>query len=628
MQAPSQAQVYLRPPSALDRKTMGKYEVLCRLATGGMAEIFLAWQRGLAGFRKIVVLKSILPDVRGEEELVRMFLAEAQTTAQFNHPHIAQVFDLDVDGDVLFLAMEFVQGCTLIELARAADKAKEAIPVGFTLRVARDTALALHYAHTFTDARGRKLPVIHRDVAEKNIMVTHQGITKLLDFGIAKTGAGKLTAVGTVKGSTGYMSPEQIRGETVDLRSDVFSLGVVLHECLTGYRLFRGRTPEESMMKALEANVLPPSLSNAQISPELDRAVLKALERDREHRYETALELARELERVGGALLWSPEQCGELVQRHFAFRQEQVRELVRDMEHGNESNISQVVAAIQAAQGAPLAAAAGPVLSPPLPAAARVSDETVPAPISEVKRAIDQALGKTQERTDELPSHHATIVGAPPRREVTAVAAIDFSRSPGSDVTPSLPRLDSVTDVSAAYVPSDRPTNPDAPPLSTEVVASLLQSTPKPPLPPPSSDPQAQITAPAVQAPFPMSAPAPALAAVPQSSRRVMRRQRSRAPLYGFIALVWAAALVAVLMVMQVGPFKPAPPRPVIVPVTAPPEPARPPPDAELPPEPEPADPPADDAEPAPAEPAPAPTAAPVPGPGQKHPTKVKRGKR
>ena len=112
------AQPYLRPTSALDRRTMGKYDVLCRLSTGGMSEIFLAYQTGLAGFRKIVVLKSILPDIRGEEEFVRMFLDEAKTTALFNHPHIAQVFDLDVDDETLFLAMEFVQGCTLVEMAR------------------------------------------------------------------------------------------------------------------------------------------------------------------------------------------------------------------------------------------------------------------------------------------------------------------------------------------------------------------------------------------------------------------------------------------------------------------------------------------------------------------------------
>src|SRR5688572_20312226 len=196
---------FLSPRSSLDRRTMGKYEVLCRLSAGGMSEIFLAYQKGLAGFKKIVVLKSILPDISGEEEFVRMFLDEARTTAAFNHPNIAQVFDLDVDGEVLFLAMEFVQGCTLVEMARACRQAREAIPIGLTLQAVRDTALALHYAHTFVDPRGRKQVVIHRDVAEKNIMVTYDGTTKLLDFGIAKA-LGKAvgrTSVGMVKGTSG-----------------------------------------------------------------------------------------------------------------------------------------------------------------------------------------------------------------------------------------------------------------------------------------------------------------------------------------------------------------------------------------------------------------------------------------
>src|ERR1043165_7948907 len=286
------SQPYLRPTSALDRRTMGKYDVLCRLSTGGMSEIFLAYQKGLAGFRKIVVLKSILPDIRGEEEFVRMFLDEAKTTALFNHPNIAQVFDLDVDGETLFLTMEFVQGCTLVEMARACRQAKEPIPIGFTLLAVRDTALALHYAHTFTDPRGRKQVVIHRDVAEKNIMVTYEGTTKLLDCGIAKAlgmGSGR-TSVGMVKGTSGYMSPEQIRGEPLDPRSDVFSLGVVLHECLTGMRLFPGKTPAAS-----------------------GGVVLKALQRDRDSRYATSLEFARAIEKASSGQMWHPEQSGELV---------------------------------------------------------------------------------------------------------------------------------------------------------------------------------------------------------------------------------------------------------------------------------------------------------------------------
>ncbi|MFL5347573.1 MAG: protein kinase domain-containing protein [Hyalangium sp.] len=316
-------------PDAFSGRKLGKYEVLCRLSTGGMAEIFLASQRGLAGFRKLVVLKQILPDIAGEEEFVQMFLDEARVTAAFNHPHIAQVFDLDVADGELFLAMEFVPGATLVEVAKSCRAVNEPIPMGFSLEAVRDTALALHYAHTFTDPLGRPASVIHRDVAEKNIMVTYEGVTKLLDFGIAKNLARKSrTQVGMVKGTSGYMSPEQILGEPLDARSDLFSLGVVLHECLTGLRLFHAKTPEAGASAVLQGQVPPPSRANKAIPPELDAIVLKALGRKREDRYSTTLEFARALERAVGPLIWHPEQSGELISRLFSERREQNRQLL------------------------------------------------------------------------------------------------------------------------------------------------------------------------------------------------------------------------------------------------------------------------------------------------------------
>src|SRR3954468_286171 len=201
-----------------------------------------------------------------------MFLDEAKITAAFSHPNIAQVYDLDTQDDELFLAMEFVPGATLIEVARACRDANESIPIGLSLMAVRDTALALHYAHTFRDPVGRTRQVIHRDVAEKNIMVTYEGLTKLLDFGIAKA-VGRITrtAAGKVKGTSGYMSPEQIRGEELDPRSDLFSLGVVLHECLTGMRLYYDKDPEAGMLAVFKAAPPPPSEGNPEISPELAR---------------------------------------------------------------------------------------------------------------------------------------------------------------------------------------------------------------------------------------------------------------------------------------------------------------------------------------------------------------------
>jgi serine/threonine protein kinase len=422
------AQPYLRPTTALDRRTMGKYDVLCRLSTGGMSEIFLAYQKGLAGFRKIVVLKSILPDIRGEEEFVRMFLDEAKTTALFNHPNIASVFDLDVDGETLFLAMEFVQGCTLVEMARACRQAKEPIPIGFTLLAVRDTALALHYAHTFTDPRGRKQVVIHRDVAEKNIMVTYEGTTKLLDFGIAKAlgkGTGR-TTIGMVKGTSGYMSPEQIRGEPLDARSDVFSLGVVLHECLTGMRLFHGKTPEEGMLSALREEVPPPSRLNPEVSGSIDAVVMKALMRDRDSRYTTALEFARAIEKAANGQIWHPEQSGELVLRHFQERVTQTRELLETSpgtgENTGETKVGKLIADMQNARDGgpgdktrtdPGDKPAPPIPSaPPPPRAGAVTINPPRAKAGEQSRPIRQGI---------LPGNEVTASGE--TREVTDPAS-------------------------------------------------------------------------------------------------------------------------------------------------------------------------------------------------------------
>ncbi len=451
------AQPYLRPTSALDRRTMGKYDVLCRLSTGGMSEIFLAYQKGLAGFRKIVVLKSILPDIRGEEEFVRMFLDEAKTTALFNHPHIAQVFDLDVDGETLFLAMEFVQGCTLVEMARACRQAKEPIPIGFTLLAVRDTALALHYAHTFTDPRGRKQVVIHRDVAEKNIMVTYDGTTKLLDFGIAKAlgKANGRTTVGMVKGTSGYMSPEQIRGEPLDARSDVFSLGVVLHECLTGMRLFHGKTPEEGMLSALREEIPPPSRLNPDVSPAIDAVVLRALMRERDSRYNTSLEFARAIEKAANGQMWHPEQSGELVLRHFEDRVKQTRELIESTqaslgEHTGELKVGKLLLELQNARetGAPVdrektRTDPGDRPIPPMPSAppldrnratpvqvttlpprqkdpaSRLSRNLPPPPVPEVT-----STGETREVTDPAAVASPPPPVAAPRNSLTALPSV------------------------------------------------------------------------------------------------------------------------------------------------------------------------------------------------------------
>lgn len=307
-------------------RKLGRFEIICKLGSGGMSEVFLAWQRGVGGFQRPVVLKRILDHVKGQDDFVHMFVQEAKITSGLSHSGIAQLFDLSEENDELFMVMEFVPGGTLVEVARACLNAREQIPVGLTLAVVRETALALHYAHTFKDAVGRARPVVHRDIAEKNIMVSLDGKTKLLDFGIARQqGRASRTQVGTVKGTAGYMSPEQVRGERLDARTDIFSLGIVLHECLTGQRLFKAPTRQDEIAALLSGEIPPPSARNRAISPALDAVVLKALARDRGARYASALELAAAFDRLSGVEVWTEQQRADFMQRHFAKRREQIK---------------------------------------------------------------------------------------------------------------------------------------------------------------------------------------------------------------------------------------------------------------------------------------------------------------
>jgi serine/threonine protein kinase len=419
-----------------------------------MSQIYLATQSGIGGFKKLVVLKTILPDIGGEEDFVRMFLEEARTTAAFNHPNIAQVFELDVDAGELFMAMEFVQGCTLVEMAKACRAAKEPIPVGFTLQSVRDTALALHYAHTFTDPRGRKQIVIHRDVAEKNIMVTYEGVTKLLDFGIAKAlGRSSRTSIGMVKGTSGYMSPEQIRGEPLDSRSDIFSLGVVLHECLTGLRLFHGKNAEEGMMAALNSTIAPPSRTNPEVTPDVDAVVMKALQRKREDRFGTALEFARAIEKAAPGLIWHPEQSAELVSRHFADRRQETRRILEATNFGSETTgeirIDSLMARVkvsgaEARASAPtappapadvLTPAAQPMPTPPtgLPNSLRRST-TPPPPVPSSPSGLRKPAPPVPSPTP--PTGVPTSLRRPPPPAAPVAATL-----PESDTSPARPRV-------------------------------------------------------------------------------------------------------------------------------------------------------------------------------------------
>jgi serine/threonine protein kinase len=309
------------PVDPLRGQRVGKYELLTRLTVGGMAELFLGFTRGPGGFEKHVVIKRILPDAAKNEDFVRMFLDEARLTAAFSHQNIVQVYDLQEDQEGLYVAMEYISGANLNEVFNACVAQQAVLPLGFSLAVVHDSAMALHYAHTYRTPSGEEISVIHRDVAQKNIMVAFDGQVKLLDFGIAKAkGTLSRTTTGTVKGTAGYMSPEQARGESIDPRSDVFSLGVVMWEMVTGQRLFAAESELKELMLIIEGEIHRPSEIESSIPEVVSDVVMKALARDRAKRWDSAKDLARAIETTCSEWLFDQDHRSSFMKERFPER--------------------------------------------------------------------------------------------------------------------------------------------------------------------------------------------------------------------------------------------------------------------------------------------------------------------
>jgi serine/threonine-protein kinase len=327
-------------------RRISKYEILTRLSVGGMAELFLAFTSGPGGFRKFVALKQILPDVK-TEEFVKMFLDEARITAAFSHANIGQVFDLGEEDGELFLAMEFLAGQNLEQLMKGANKLGEALPPGFAARVIRDVCLGLHYAHHFVDPAGKAVAIVHRDMSPRNVMVTYDGGVKVIDFGIAKA-KGRLgrTAVGMVKGTGGYMSPEQVRNRQLDGRSDLFSAGVLLYEMLTGRRLFNAVGDAAMMLQIVEGEIPPPRSINPNVPEALEAVVLRALERDLGKRFATGREMAKAIEQAMGHELFDEEKMAALMDEMFAEKRQKTRALL-EYANRDDARISEAASALQ-----------------------------------------------------------------------------------------------------------------------------------------------------------------------------------------------------------------------------------------------------------------------------------------
>ncbi len=275
----------------------GKYQLLKKIASGGMAEIHLAKQRGMEGFEKIVIIKMILPHLTGNQEFVQMFLDEARLAAKLTHPNIVQIFDLGRAAGTYFIAMEYIQGENLRAISKACRKQKQVIPLQHTVKAISQACEGLYHAHAKTDTMGNPLNVVHRDISPQNIMVSFEGLTKVVDFGIAKAATQyQETRSGVLKGKYAYMSPEQCTGRPVDARSDLFALGIVLWELATGTRLFKKSSELMILKEITEGVVTPPRQVNQQIPAELEAIILKALEKDPDKRFQDSLQMHLALE--------------------------------------------------------------------------------------------------------------------------------------------------------------------------------------------------------------------------------------------------------------------------------------------------------------------------------------------
>jgi TonB family protein len=280
-----------------DGVRFGQYVLLEKIASGGMAEVWKARMRGVEGFQKIVAIKKILPHLSDNQEFIAMFVDEAKLAAQLNHNNIIHIYDLGKIQKSYYIAMEFVDGYDLKSILRQAQERDQPLTVDLALFIASKVAAALDYAHRKRDFDGHDLGLVHRDVSPQNVLISHEGDIKLCDFGIAKA-ASKVshTQAGALKGKLQYMAPEQAWGRNIDRRSDIFALAAVLFELLTGRKLFAGENEMSVLEQVRQARVTPPSTFNEELTPEIDAVVIKGLQKDPANRYQTAAEMARDLD--------------------------------------------------------------------------------------------------------------------------------------------------------------------------------------------------------------------------------------------------------------------------------------------------------------------------------------------
>ena len=498
-------------------RQVGRYTVVSHLATGGMAELYVARQEAVGGFEKNLVIKLLQDRYAQHPRVVQMFLDEARLAAKLNHPNIVHVYDVAEEGGHKFIAMEYIHGETLTDIIKRSVEVGDFLPIEHAVHIASQVAAGLDFAHRRHDVNGALLRIVHRDVSPSNIMVSYEGQTKIIDFGIARVEDQIREESGMHPGKASYMSPEQVKGETVDYRSDNFSLGIILYETTLGRRLWRG-TPEEVMKRIVSEPAPPPTSIKKDYPAALEPIVMRALQKRPADRYQSSEEMRRDLEEflVAGGYRTGARQVALYVRELFPIKAALNDEGVIQPRMFNDAD-SAPLPIIGGANDAFDLPAAGSfpagVENPPGATGARTSQElVVPRGPSNAKIALVAAI--------------ITFVA------ITAAILVARSRQPDESVgaeTPALPEPERAPPPVAVAPPRAPKPRPTEAPRPTEVPTPAPPPTakaapPAPAAPPPTSTPTSTPTKVAVAAPSRSASPA---ANDRSRNRRPPRRQAS-----------------------------------------------------------------------------------------------------
>ncbi|HEV7557666.1 MAG TPA: protein kinase, partial [Kofleriaceae bacterium] len=318
---------------------LGRYELVARLATGGMGEIFLARVEGLAGFEKLFVVKRIVPHLADDIRFRTMLIDEARLAAKMSHPNVCQVYELGETDGQLYIVMEYLEGVTLLPLLRRSSRLMTPLPLGMIGGIIQQTSEALHYAHELRDRGGVALNIIHRDVSPSNVFITQNGVVKVLDFGIAKVrNASAETSTGIVKGKYAYMAPEQLRAQAIDRRVDVFALGIVLYELLALRRLFQRQTDYLTFRAVLERPIPDLQQYRPDAPPALIDVVMSAMHREPAKRFDTVRAFSTAAVSAMGPehRVWTQSEIADYVHANFADDLKRLSVAIHDAMQANE----------------------------------------------------------------------------------------------------------------------------------------------------------------------------------------------------------------------------------------------------------------------------------------------------